>query len=147
MSSVFWDSRGVILANFLQNAVTITGAYYDNLISKFREVNQEKCYGNFLKSVFLHYHNVHVHHCKNLKQVNAALNWSNIRHIHQTWFLVTISKTKERLRRKQFSSDSDVNQSCIIFSHKKLQKYYNVDGKNVLIINLLEDLYSPLQPQ
>ena len=34
MATVFWDSRGVILIDYLQKGKTITGAYYASLLDK-----------------------------------------------------------------------------------------------------------------
>lgn len=41
---MFSDGQDVILTDFLQKAITITGVYYANLISKLREAIKKKSY-------------------------------------------------------------------------------------------------------
>ena len=36
MATVFWDSHGVILIDYLQKGRTITGAYYASLLDKLK---------------------------------------------------------------------------------------------------------------
>ncbi|UYV61790.1 hypothetical protein LAZ67_1006570, partial [Cordylochernes scorpioides] len=42
MVSVFWDSEGVLLLDFLNKGQTITGNYYANLVKQLREAIKEK---------------------------------------------------------------------------------------------------------
>ncbi|UYV62654.1 hypothetical protein LAZ67_2001434 [Cordylochernes scorpioides] len=46
MVSVFWDSDGVLLLDFLNKGQTITGNYYVNLVKQLREAIKEKRRGN-----------------------------------------------------------------------------------------------------
>lgn len=36
MATVFWDSRGVILIDYLEKGKSITGAYYVTLLDKLK---------------------------------------------------------------------------------------------------------------
>ena len=42
MATVFWDSHGVILIDYLQKGKTITGAYYASLLDKLKAELAEK---------------------------------------------------------------------------------------------------------
>ena len=43
MATVFWDSHGVILIDYLQKGKTITGAYYTSLLDKLKaELAEER---------------------------------------------------------------------------------------------------------
>ena len=51
MLSVFWDCRGVILTDYLEEGRTITGAYYCTLLKKLRGALKEKRRGKLKNGV------------------------------------------------------------------------------------------------
>ena len=42
MATVFWDSQGIILINYLEKGRTITGASYSSLLDSLKTELQEK---------------------------------------------------------------------------------------------------------
>jgi hypothetical protein len=42
MATVFWDSQGTILINYLENGKTITGESYSLLLNRLKTELQEK---------------------------------------------------------------------------------------------------------
>ena len=42
MATIFWDSHGIILINYLQTEKTITGEYYASLLGGFNAILKEK---------------------------------------------------------------------------------------------------------
>ena len=64
MATVFWDTKGVIMLDFLPKRSTITGVYYANLLDQLRTAIHEKCQGKLSKGVLLQQDNVRVHTCK-----------------------------------------------------------------------------------
>ena len=42
MATIFWDSRGIILIDYLQKGKTITGEYYASLLDQFDAILKEK---------------------------------------------------------------------------------------------------------
>ena len=42
MATIFWDSRGIILIDYLQKGKTITGEYYASLLDRFDAILKEK---------------------------------------------------------------------------------------------------------
>ena len=64
MATVFWESKGVIMLDFLPKRNTITGVYYANLLDQLRTAIHEKRQGKLSKGVLLQQDNKRVHTCK-----------------------------------------------------------------------------------
>ena len=64
MATVFWDTKGVIMLDFLPKRSTITGVYYANLLDQLRTAIHEKRRGKLSKGVLLQQDNARVHTCK-----------------------------------------------------------------------------------
>jgi len=55
MCTVFWDAEGIRLTDYMQHKVTITGAYYADLLCKLLITSKEKCRGKLTQvPVLLH---------------------------------------------------------------------------------------------
>ncbi|UYV70868.1 hypothetical protein LAZ67_8000923 [Cordylochernes scorpioides] len=61
MVSVFWDSEGVLLLDFLNKGQTITGDYYENLVKQLREAIKEKRRGKLSRKIVYHPDNAPSH--------------------------------------------------------------------------------------
>ena len=61
MASVFWDSEGSLMIDYLERGKTITGVYYAQLIRKLREVIKEKRRGKLRQGVVFHQDNAPAH--------------------------------------------------------------------------------------
>ena len=61
MASVFWDSRGILMVDYLLTGKTITGNYYAELIVKLRAAIKEKRPGMLSKEVIFHQDNAPAH--------------------------------------------------------------------------------------
>ena len=61
MAFVFWDSKGVILIDYLVRGSTITGKYYADQITKLRRAIEDKCRGKLTQRVLLLHDNTPVH--------------------------------------------------------------------------------------
>jgi hypothetical protein len=57
MASVLWDSKGILLIDYLQKGKTITGQYYTTLLEKLKTAIQEKRPGMAKKKVLFHHDN------------------------------------------------------------------------------------------
>ena len=55
MATVFWDSEGIVLTDYLEHGRTITGTYYTNLIRKCRAALKEKRRGKLRCGVPCHH--------------------------------------------------------------------------------------------
>ena len=64
VATVFWDTHGVIMLDFLAKKSTITDAYYANLLDQLRTAIREKHQGKLSKGILLQQDNARVHTCK-----------------------------------------------------------------------------------
>lgn len=68
MATVFWDSQGIILIDYLQKGKTITGEYYATLLDRLREELEKKQPRLARKKVLFHQDNAPSH---------RPLQWQN----------------------------------------------------------------------
>ena len=61
MATVFWDSQGVILIDYIEKGKTITGAYYSSLLDRLKTELQEKRPRLAHKKVLFHHDNAPAH--------------------------------------------------------------------------------------
>jgi len=61
MASVFWDSEGVLMIDYLERGKTVTGVYYADQISKLRAAIKQKRLGKLRHGVLLHHDNAPAH--------------------------------------------------------------------------------------
>ncbi|UYV65028.1 hypothetical protein LAZ67_3002864 [Cordylochernes scorpioides] len=73
MVSVFWDSEGVLLLDFLNKGQTITGNYYANFVKQIRKAIKEKRRGKLSRKIV--YHQDHASSHRSL-QAMAAIHYS-----------------------------------------------------------------------
>ena len=53
MATVFWDSKGILLIDYLPRGTTITAEHYCEVLKKLRRAIQNKRRGKLTKTVFL----------------------------------------------------------------------------------------------
>ena len=65
MATIFWDSHGIILIDYLQKEKTVTGEYYASLLDRFDAILKEKRPHLVKKSVFppRQWTSSHEYHC------------------------------------------------------------------------------------
>ena len=61
MSTIFWDSKGVIHIDYLPHGTTMNGKYYANLLKQVRQSIKEKRRGKIRRGIMLHQDNAPVH--------------------------------------------------------------------------------------
>ena len=64
MATVFWDSQGIILIDYLEKGRTITGQYYCALLDKFDAALKEKRPRLQRKKILFHHDNAPAHSCR-----------------------------------------------------------------------------------
>ena len=116
MASVFWDSEGVLMIDYLEQRKTVTGIYYAELIRKIRAVIKEKRRGKLRQGVLLHQDNAPAHTSAVAKAAIGGCGFELLQHppyspdlapsdFHLFRFL------KESLRGQKFESDENVIQA------------------------------------
>ena len=61
MAMVFWDSEGILLIDYKDKGVSITGQYYALILERLKEAIKEKRRGKLIKGVLLIYNNAPVY--------------------------------------------------------------------------------------
>jgi histone-lysine N-methyltransferase SETMAR len=61
MASVFWDSEGVLMIDYLERGKTVTSVYYAELIRTLCKAIKEKRRGKLTQGVLLHHDNAPAH--------------------------------------------------------------------------------------
>jgi len=80
MASVFWDSQGVIMVDYLEQGKTITGDYYASLLVKLRDAIKDKRRGKLRNGALLLQDNAPSH---SSHVTVAAMNCCQILPIHR----------------------------------------------------------------
>ena len=113
MATVFWDSEGILLTDFLEKGRTVTGDYYSSLLVQLRENIKSKRPGKLTKGVLFHQDNAPPH--------KAAVSMATI---HQCGFEIVphppyspdlapsdfhlFPNLKNHIGVKRYSTDDDV---------------------------------------
>jgi len=61
MATIFWDSKGLLLIDYLPPKTTINGQYYASLLLKLRDAIKEKRQGLLTRGVWLLHDNAPIH--------------------------------------------------------------------------------------
>ena len=75
MATVFWDSEGVVLVDFLQGKKTVTGAYYVEVLRKLRAKLAEKHPGKLHCGILFHHENAPAHFSWIVRDVLREFRW------------------------------------------------------------------------
>lgn len=75
MATVFWDSKGIILIDYLEKGKTITGQYYADLLDRFNAKLREKRPHLSKKKVLFHHDNAPAH-----SSAIATAKWVELRY-------------------------------------------------------------------
>ena len=105
MASVFWDSQGVIMIDYLEQGRTINGACYVAELRRLRQEIARKRRGKLTRGVLLLQHNTPAD-TSQVAMTTADSKSFLIPHILRIWPL--FSKLKSNLRGTQFGSDEGV---------------------------------------
>ena len=91
MATIFWDSRDIILIDYLQKGKTITGEYYASLSDRFDAKLKEKN-PHLAKKVLLHHENAPAHTIviATAKLFDLSYEILSIHLIPQIWLLPII---------------------------------------------------------
>ena len=81
MISVFWDSKGIHLIDYLQKWVTINADYYCNIIkNNLRRSIQNKRRGKIFRGILYHHDNARPHTAAKTKELLRSLGWEIVPH-------------------------------------------------------------------
>lgn len=113
MASVFWDSEGVLMIDYLEKGKTVTGVYYAQLIRNLRKIIKEKRRGKLRQGVLLHQDNAPAHTSAVAMTAIHECGFELLQHPPYSPDLAPsdfhlFRSLKDSLRGRQFDSDENV---------------------------------------
>lgn len=113
MASVFWDTEGIIMVDYLEKGATITGSYYADQIRRLREAIKEKRRGKLRAKVLFHQDNAPAHKAEVAMTAIREAGFELVEHPPYSPDLAPsdfylFPRLKEHLRGKKFEDDSEV---------------------------------------
>lgn len=113
LATVFWDARGIILIDYLQQGRTITGEYYANLLDQLKDCVLEKRPHLSKKKIFFLQDNAPPHTSKVAMSKIAEIGFELIAHPPYSPDLAPsdfylFPKLKEYLAGKKYGSNDEV---------------------------------------
>ena len=69
MATVFWDSEGVVLVDFLEGKKTVAGAYYIEVLRKLRAKLAKKRSGKLHREILFHHDDAPMHSSRIIRDV------------------------------------------------------------------------------
>jgi [histone H3]-lysine36 N-dimethyltransferase SETMAR len=127
--SVFWDARGVLLIDFLEQGHTITGQYYSNLLVKLRGNIKSQRRGMLRRGVLLQDDNASPHKCELSKKTVADLGFESVPHPPYSPDLAPsdfylFGKLKEQLRGTHFTDNDELKIAVTDFFEDQAEDFY-----------------------
>ncbi|EFA09485.1 Histone-lysine N-methyltransferase SETMAR-like Protein [Tribolium castaneum] len=116
MATVFWDTEGVLLLDYKEKGVSITGEYYDRLLEQLKEAIKEKRRGKWTRGVLLLQDNAPVHKSHVAMTALHRFGFQSLVHppyspdlAPSDYFL--FPNLKKELRGKKFRTDEAVKEA------------------------------------
>ena len=79
--SLFWDAKGIILIDYLQNGATVNAQYYSNLLSVgLKRSLQNKRRGKLSGEILYHHDNAPPHAAKLTRDTLVGFGWTVLPH-------------------------------------------------------------------
>ena len=132
MATVFWDSHGVILIEYLQKGKTVSGAYNASLLDKLKKEIAEKRPHLQKKKILFHQDNAPSHTSAFARAKIHELRFELLDHLPYSpglapsdFFL--FPQLKIALGGQRFSSNEEANTFVNDYSAEKKAEYY-LDG-------------------
>lgn len=126
MATIFWDCDGILLIDYKDKSVNITGAYYANILRQLRESIKEKRRGKLTRGVLLLHDNAPVHSARVAKAAAHESGFEIMNHppyspdlAPSDYFL--FPNLKKDLRGVRFSDDEALKAA--------VQEHFNTNEK------------------
>ncbi|XP_030588657.1 histone-lysine N-methyltransferase SETMAR-like [Archocentrus centrarchus] len=129
MVSVFWDAKGIVFIDYLQNGHTINGEYYANLLRQLRKAIESKRPGKLSKGVLFHRDNAPAHKSVLAMAAVRDCGFELIDHppyspdlAPSDYFL--FRNMKKHLSGKQYRTDDEVLSAVEDFFEGQVESFY-----------------------
>lgn len=129
MASIFWDSKGILLIDYLPKGKTISGQYYADLLDRLLIMIREKRPGLLKKKILYHHDNASVHTCRTAMQKLEELRFEIIDHPPYSPDLAPsdfhlFPNLKKFLAGKRFESNEEVKTSVNEYFESLEESYF-----------------------
>lgn len=129
LASIFWDSEGILLIDFITAKERITGDYYASLMRKLREAIQEKRGKKFSHGIKLLHDNAPVHTSRVAQRAIIDCGFEQISHPPYSPDLAPsdyylFRNLKKHLSGKKFGSDTEVIDVVLAYFESLPKEFY-----------------------
>lgn len=129
MLTLFFDSEGWLLADFLQKGTTINGLYYANILEQLKEAIKEKRRGKLTKGVILLDDNAPVHRAAVALDALHRLQWSRLNHPPYSPDLApsdfrVFPDLKKTLKGKRFEDENELKTAVMRWLDEQPKSYW-----------------------
>lgn len=130
LATVFWDYRGVVFVDFLEERRTINATYYCELLDKVKTSYRSKRRGVPIRSVLLLHDNARPHTAALTKDKLTKMHWTTIEHAPYSPDLSPcdyhlFGPLKEALGGQQFQNNEEVKQFVCNWLRTRPTSFYN----------------------
>ena len=80
LATVFWDTEGVILVDFLEDQKSITAVYYEAVLLKLRRAIARKRPGKLSRHIIFHHDNAPAHTSRLCRDALRRFRWEILQH-------------------------------------------------------------------
>ncbi|KFD62287.1 hypothetical protein M514_10776 [Trichuris suis] len=129
MATIFWDSDGVILTDFLEGERTVTASSYKAVLRKLKTAMARKRRGRLHLGILFHHDNAPAHSSRIVRNVLREFRWEVIPHPPYSpdvrlldFFL--FPKLKEHLKGTLFESVDDAKRAVSTWCNTQLPGFY-----------------------
>ncbi|GBP69077.1 Mariner Mos1 transposase [Eumeta japonica] len=129
MATIFWDSEGVLLIDYLPKGTTMNGQYYANILAQARESVVQKRRGKLARGVLFLQDNASVHTARVSRQALKDTGFSEIDHppyspdlAPSDYFL--FSNLKKESRGRRFVDDNQTKMAVESHFDCKEKEYF-----------------------
>ena len=128
--TVFWDSVGVILVDFMSKRATINSDVYIDTLKKLKARVRRVRPALEMSKVFLQYENARPHTSLKTREIISSFGWTTISHLPYSPDLTPsdfylFRPLKESLRGRHFSSDEEVKTFARKWLKTQPVQFYN----------------------
>ena len=129
MASVFWDSEGILLIDYLEHKKTINGQYYADLMFRLRESIKEKRRGKLTKGILLLHDNAPVHKAKVAQAAIRDCGFEELNHPAYSPDLAPsdyylFRNLKKHLRGERYDSDFQLTSAVESYFEGKTKEFF-----------------------
>ena len=80
MATIFWDSEGVILMDFLEGKKTVTSSYYEDVLKELKTSLAKKRRGKLHSQILFHHDNAPAHSSRADRVLLRKFRWETLPH-------------------------------------------------------------------